>query len=203
MIDEVRSRHEDAIIDEVLGFWFGDGALDDATIKRWFRRDDAFDAEIRDKFGAVHAQAAAGQLESWLETPRGELAMVIVLDQFSRNLYRDDPRAFRYDGRAYAVANNLWFSGRANSFTIAQQIFTLMPFQHAEDLEIQRTGVGEYEKLAAAPNPSPMMPMIVDYAKKHLALIERFGRFPHRNAVLGRESTPEERAFLEQPGSRF
>jgi len=191
------------MIDDILAFWFGDGKLDDKTMQRWFRRDDAFDAQIREKFGALHAKAAAGGLLDWFGDPHGELALVLVLDQFSRNLYRDDPRAFAQDGRALAIANDLWFSGRAKTLTVPQRMFVLLPFQHSEDLSIQRTGVAEYEKLAAEPDAPAMLAMALDFAKQHAAIIERFGRFPHRNAVLGRESTPEERAFLEQPGSRF
>jgi len=194
------------MIDDVLAFWFGDGALSEETMRRWFRRDDAFDAQIRDKFDALHAQAAAGGLQDWLGTARGELALVIVLDQFSRNLYRDDPRAFAHDGRSLAIARNLWFSGRGKQLTVPQRMFALVPFQHSEDLSIQREGVAEYEKLANDPEAkdcAPMLKMSLDFAKRHLEIIERFGRFPHRNKVLGRESTPEERAFLEQPGSSF
>jgi uncharacterized protein (DUF924 family) len=192
------------MFDDVIAFWFGsDPDPTEAMMRRWFRRDDAFDAQIRERFGALHAEAAAGGLHDWLATSRGTLALVLVLDQFSRNLYRDDPRAFANDGRALAIANDLWFSGRARELTATQRIFVLMPFQHSEDITIQRTGVAEYEKLAAEPGAPALMKMTLDYARKHQEIIERFGRFPHRNEVLGRESTPEERAFLEQPGSRF
>ena len=191
------------MIDEVLAFWFGDGKLDEATIKRWFVRDAAFDAQVREKFGELHAEISAGKHMSWMESARGELATVIVLDQFSRNLYRDDARAFRNDGRALAIADNLYHSGRAKTLTPAERMFVLMPYQHAEDMQYQRIGVAEYEKLAAEPDAPPQLAGALDFAKRHAAIIERFGRFPHRNEVLGRESTPEERAFLEQPGSRF
>ena len=192
------------MIDDVLAFWFGtDPEVSEATMRRWFMRDDAFDAQVRDKFAELHQQAAAGKLHDWFGTARGELALVIVLDQFSRNLYRDDPRAFVQDGRALAIARELWFSGRAQALTPIQRMFVLLPFQHSEDLAIQREGVAEYEKLAAEPGTPQMVRSALDFAKRHLDIIERFGRFPHRNAVLGRESTPEERAFLEQPGSRF
>jgi uncharacterized protein (DUF924 family) len=190
--------------DEVLTFWFGTEAQPtDATMRRWFMRDVAFDAQIRDRFGALHARAAAGGLQDWLGTARGELALLIVLDQFSRNLYRDDPRAFANDGRALAIANDLWFSGRARELPPLQRMFVLMPFQHSEDVSIQRAGVAEYEKLAAEPGAPAMLTSALDFARKHAEIIERFGRFPHRNDVLGRTSTPEELAFLEQPGSRF
>ena len=191
------------MLDEVLAFWFGDGKVDDATIKRWFVRDDAFDAQIRERFASLHAAMSAGKHLEWLDSPRGELATIIVLDQFSRNLFRDDARAFMNDGRALAIADACWFSGRAKTLTPFNRMFVLMPYQHSEDLSYQRTGVAEYEKLAAEPDAPPQLVGALDFARRHLAIIERFGRFPHRNAALGRESTPEERAFLEQPGSRF
>ena len=193
------------MIDEVLAFWFGPDPQQpsQATMQRWFMRDAAFDAEIRSRFGELHAQAAAGKLADWLGSARGELALVIVLDQFSRNLYRDDPRAFAQDGRALAIARNLYFSDRIRELAPVQRLFVLMPFEHAEDMAIQRECVAELEKLVAASPGDKMLETGLDYAKRHAVIIERFGRFPHRNEVLGRESTPEERAFLEQPGSRF
>ncbi|HEU4613490.1 MAG TPA: DUF924 family protein [Kofleriaceae bacterium] len=192
------------MIDDVIEFWFGtEPEPTEETMRRWFVRDDAFDAEIRTRFGALHARAAAGGLTDWLATPRGTLALLIVLDQFSRNLYRDDARAFAQDGRALAIARELWFSGRARELTPIQRMFVLLPFEHAEDREIQREGVAAFEQLAAEPGAPAMLAVGLDYARRHAEVIERFGRFPHRNEVLGRESTPEERAFLQQPGSRF
>src|SRR5574338_131664 len=120
-----------------------------------------------------------------------------VRDQFSRNLYRDDPRAFAQDGRALAIARELWFSGRARKLPAIQRMFLLLPFEHAEDLEIQRECVAAFEQLAAEPGVPAMLAVGLDYARRHAEVIERFGRFPHRNEVLGRESTPEERAFLQ------
>ncbi|HEY5925777.1 MAG TPA: DUF924 family protein [Kofleriaceae bacterium] len=192
------------MIDDVLAFWFGDEPTPtDATMRRWFMRDAAFDAQIRERFGDLHAKAVAGGLTDWLGSARGTLALLIVIDQFSRNLYRDDPRAFAQDGRALAIARELWGSGRARELTPLERMFVLMPYQHSEDLAMQREGIAEYEKLAAEPGAPPMLKMALDFARKHAEIIERFGRFPHRNEVLGRETTPEERAFLEQPGSRF
>jgi uncharacterized protein (DUF924 family) len=192
------------MIDEVIEFWFGSEAEpSEATMKRWFVRDEAFDAEIRARFGELHARAVAGGLADWPATPRGALALILVLDQFSRNLYRDDARAFAQDGRALAIARELWFSGRARELTPMQRMFVLLPFEHSEDLEIQREGVAAFEQLATEPGAPAALAVGLDFARQHAAIIERFGRFPHRNEVLQRESTPEERAFLQQPGSRF
>jgi len=185
------------MIDDVLAFWFGQDP------QRWFRPDPAFDDEIRERFGALHAEAAAGGLDEWRRSARGELALILVLDQFSRNLYRDDARAFAQDQRAQRVARELIESGRARELSSVQRWFALMPLMHSEDREQQRVCVAQFEKLLAEIGDDPKVKTALDYARKHAELIERFGRFPHRNEVLGRESTPEEKAFLAQPGSRF
>lgn len=187
----------DAQIDDVLRFWF------EGDQRRWFMRDPAFDAEVRDRFAALHAQATAGTLDAWAVTPRGALALVILLDQLSRNLYRDDPRAFANDGRALAIAHQQIKTGAANELAPLERMFLLMPFQHSEDLTIQREGIAEFQKLVAAAPGNGMLAAALDYAKQHAAVIERFGRFPHRNRVLGRASTPDEVEFLTQPGSSF
>jgi uncharacterized protein (DUF924 family) len=196
------------VIDDVLAFWFGPDPSrpSQETMQRWFAGGTAFDAQIRDRFAELHAQAVAGELQDWLGTARGELALVIVLDQFSRHLYRNDPRAFAQDSRALAIARNLYLHERADELTPIQRMFVLLPFEHAEDASAQRECVAEFEKLVAANPADPNAKMLengLDYAKQHAVIIERFGRFPHRNEVLGRESTPDERAFLQQPGSRF
>jgi uncharacterized protein (DUF924 family) len=183
--------------EDVLEFWF---KLDP---RAWFRRDDAFDADLRARFGDTHAAATRGELDDWTRTPRGTLALVIVLDQMSRNLYRDDPRAFANDPRALALARELVRTRGIDTLAPIERMFVLLPFEHSEDLAAQRDGVAEFETVAAAAPGDQMLAMGLDYAKRHAAVIERFGRFPHRNAVLGRASTPEEAAFLEQPGSRF
>jgi uncharacterized protein (DUF924 family) len=183
------------MIDEVLAFWFGAGP------QKWFAKDPGFDAEIRTRFGVLHAEAAAGAHAEWLATPRGALALIIVLDQFSRNLFREGARAFAQDGPALAISRELVSSGRLRELPPDQRGFALMPLMHAEDLEAQRACIAGFEALAAEGVPGAGQG--VDYAKMHAAIVERFGRFPHRNAALGRESTPEELAFLAQPGSRF
>lgn len=186
----------DARIDELLRSWF------DGDRRRWFTHDPAFDTDLRDRFGTLHAQATAGALDSWAAMPRGALALVLLLDQLSRNLYRDDPRAFANDGRALAIAHAQIKSSAASEFAPIERMFLLMPFQHSEDLAIQRDGIAEFEKLAADAPGDAMLAAALDFAKRHAAVIERFGRFPHRNRVLGRTSTAEELAYLEQ-GSWF
>lgn len=201
----------DPRIDEVLAFWFGEGpAPTPEIVRRWFVKDPALDDEIRRRFGALHAAAAAGELAHWRGTARGELALVVVLDQFSRNLFRDDPRAFASDASALAIAQALRTSGRVRELGFYQQMFTLLPYEHAEDRALQRACIAGFTELAAQARASgasadviAMMDTALDYAHQHAAIIERFGRYPHRNAALGRASTPEEAAFLEQPGSSF
>lgn len=189
-------------IDEVIDFWFGDESP--AFVRRWFMKDPAFDSEIRQRFGALHDEAAAGGLDEWRSTPRGELALIVVLDQFSRNMYRDDPRAFATDERALSISRELWNSGRIRQLGKLQRAIATMPFQHSEDRATQNESVAHFEQLVADfGTTDEMLVQNLDYAKQHAAIIERFGRYPHRNKVLGRESTAEEDAFLKQPGSSF
>ena len=201
----------DPRIDKVIEFWFGTEPVPtQATVRRWFVRDAAFDDQIRRKFGDLHDEAAAGGLEDWLGTARGELALLVVIDQFSRNLYRDQPRAFALDARALGIASDLVLSDRARELTPHQRMVALLPYQHAEDRTVQAEGVAAYATLLeetrrSGADQDTINGMItgLDFAKQHAAIIERFGRFPHRNVALGRPSTPEEQAFLTQPGSRF
>lgn len=191
-------------IDEVLGFWLGE--VDDRGIappearKRWWKKDPGFDAEVRERFGELHREVAAGQHDDWTQTPRGAAAAVIVLDQFSRNMFRDDPRMYAQDARACAIADEAIARGFDDALGLHARFFLYMPFMHAEDLAAQERCVALMQELAAldesfAPN--------VDYAIAHRDIVARFGRFPHRNAILGRTSSPEEVAFLKEPGSSF
>jgi uncharacterized protein (DUF924 family) len=183
----------DPRIEEIIAFWFGQ------TFEHWFEKDPVFDEQIRNRFGALQADAAGGSFEAWRKTPRGNLALLIVLDQFSRNLFRDDPRAFASDSRALSIARKI---ARAE-LTLIQQLVSLMPYQHSENLAIQDEGLAVYQALAAADPDNKMLATSLDFAKRHRDIIQRFGRFPHRNAILGRPSTPDELAFLQQPGSSF
>ena len=184
---------------EVLRFWFGEPC---ATQPRgeWFRKDAAFDAQIRAVFGADIETALAGGLRDWDATPAGTLARIVLLDQFTRNSFRDTPRAFAGDTLALAAAQALVARGGDQRLPALQRWFAYMPFEHSESREVQRESLRLFDALAVA---DPGMADARLYAQKHADIIERFGRYPHRNAVLGRASTPEEEAFLRQPGTSF
>lgn len=175
----------------VLDFWFGPGMEE-----RWFRKDPAFDAEVRASLLPHLEAATAGRYDDWLEAPRGTLALVILLDQVPRNLYRDDPRAFAQDAAALRLARQAVDRGQDRALSEVERLFLYLPFEHSESLADQEDCV----RLVSALDGKPEWR---DYSIKHRDVIARFGRFPHRNAALGRESTAEEEAFLEQPGSSF
>jgi uncharacterized protein (DUF924 family) len=180
---------------EVLGFWFG------RPRREWFVKNEAFDAEIRRRFGAAVDQAVAGGLREWDEEgPAGTLARILVLDQFTRNAHRGTPRAFEGDTLALQAARRLADSGADRQLPPQQRAFAYMPFEHAEDAFMQERAVELFSMLAAG---HPGFEDMLDYAHRHRGVIARFGRFPHRNAILGRASTPEEAEFLRQHGSRF
>lgn len=183
---------QESEIDAVLDFWFGPEPHEKRDI--WFERNDAFDAEMRQRFGALHGRAESGACDAWAETPKGALALVLMLDQFSRNLYRGDARAFASDPKALALADAAIAKGWDKSFSAVEQLFFYLPHEHSEDIAVQRRSV----ELSAQVSGWDL-----SYAEAHLKLIERFGRFPHRNAVLGRENTPEEEAYLSQPREGF
>ncbi len=196
-------------IDQVIETWFGPGDVPTKEIaQRWFTKDPAFDDELRAKLGALHADAVAGTLDRWRESARGQLALIILLDQIPRNLYRDDRRAFASDDVSLSLARDLLVSGRLKELTIYQRIFALMPYQHAENREAQAEGIGAYATLLDEvrdrhPEALEMFENVLKFAEKHRDIIVRFGRFPHRNHVLGRTSTVEELEFLKEPGSSF
>jgi len=184
----------------VLEFWF-----DPSHQKHWFAVDPGFDAAIRAQFADRFADATQGRLEHWASTPQGWLALLIVLDQFSRNLYRHDPRAWAQDLLAQRLA--VWGIGESYDRQLPpmQRVFAYMPLEHAEDIALQRRCVALFEALyhGVPPSSRHLYTDFLDYARKHQAVIERFGRFPHRNAMLGRTSTAEERTYLPQPGAGF
>jgi len=186
---------------EVLAFWFGEPGSADFGKPRpaWFRKDPAFDEEIRHRFLALHARAALGELERWHDDPDSLLALIVVLDQFSRNLYRDDPRAFSQDAAALACAQLALERGWDEARMPVERQFAYLPFEHAEDLAMQDRSVELFTALEAFPETKGL----AGWAEKHRVIIRRFGRFPHRNAALGRPSSPEESAFLKEPGSSF
>jgi uncharacterized protein (DUF924 family) len=201
----------DPRVDDVLVTWFGiDPVPSPAIVARWYRKDPGFDAEIRTRFGELYEEAARGALDAWRSAARSEAALLVTLDQFPRNMFRDDPRAFATDPKALELARDLLASGRARELTWHQRVVALLPFQHAEDRGAQAEGVAAYEALVAEATAADAPPAAIetvaqslDYAKRHQVVIDRFGRFPHRNRVLGRASTAEETEFLKQPGSSF
>jgi len=175
---------------DVLAFWF-----DPRHEPQWWQRSDAFDAEIAARFGAVHEAAARCELWAWRGNAEGRLAEIIVLDQFSRNLHRNSPRAFAADSLALALAQTAVALGADRELDVRRRVFMHMPYMHSESRAIHEEAL----KLFATDHDANNL----DYERRHKAIVERFGRFPHRNAVLGRESTPEEIEFLKTPGSSF
>lgn len=195
--------HTDALA--VLDFWFGppDDPGHAQPRPQWFTKDDAFDDQIRQRFGPLIERALIGDIDDWLTRPvepLPALARVLVLDQFTRNVFRGTARAFAGDAMALQTARALVASGADRALTGVQRQFAYLPFEHAEDLSHQRTAVQLYQQLAI---DEPARADLVVWAQKHLDVVARFGRFPHRNAALGRTSTPEEAAFLLTPGSGF
>jgi uncharacterized protein (DUF924 family) len=188
--------------EDVLSFWFGDAVR---PREEWFRRNDAFDGEIVARFGETLERTARGELDGWMASPRGRLALIIVLDQFSRNAFRNGARAFAQDARAQSVARQGIDAGEDKRLSHIERNFVYMPLMHAEDRVAQARAVALFEQLAteSPPELAQWLAASAGYARKHRDIVDRFGRFPHRNAVLGRESTGEEVEFLTQPGSSF
>ncbi|HEY9068596.1 MAG TPA: DUF924 family protein [Burkholderiaceae bacterium] len=186
----------------VLDFWFGPpGSSEHGTFRDlWFTKSDATDREIARRFGALIERALRGELTGWETQPDSALAQILLLDQFTRNVFRETPRAFAGDARALAAASAM--VGRRQDETLPPiwRSFAYMPFEHAESTIAQDEAVRLFTRLAAV---APDLGHMLDYAQRHREVIQRFGRFPHRNAILGRHDTPEEIAFLQQPGSRF
>jgi uncharacterized protein (DUF924 family) len=185
--------------DEVLDFWFGreDEPGYGEFREEWFRKDPEFDREVRDRFEGLHQEAAAGQLDGWKEDARGCLALVILLDQFPRNMYRGDPRSYATDRKAQETAEYAVDHALDRELPEFQRMFLYMPFMHSEDLAHQRRSVELFRGLGEGEGDGD------SYAVRHMKIVERFGRFPHRNEVLGRPTTPEEAEFLKEPGSSF
>ncbi len=176
--------------DEILNFWFVE-----TSPRMWWKADSAFNAAIARRFGAVHSAAALGELFEWRASPRGRLAEVIVLDQFSRNLFRKTAKAFASDPMALVLAQEAVAGSHDQGLPGQQRAFLYMPFMHSDSRVIHAH--------AAQPFASLGLDDSYKFELRHKAIIDRFGGYPHRNMVLGRESTPEELEFLQQPGSRF
>lgn len=193
--------------EDVIQFWLGEpGQSLLAKAPSWWKKDAEFDREITERFGAALERASLGQLLAWRESARGRLGLVILLDQFSRNVFRGTPRAFAQDPLACAVAEQSFAAGDDQTLAAVEVGFLLMPFMHAEDLALQQRCIDGFLRLKDAASDEAVRAHLANcaaFGEKHRAIIERFGRFPHRNALLGRSSTEEERRFLEQPGSSF
>ncbi len=175
---------------EVITFWF-----DELEPAQWWKKDLALDRMIEARFGVTHRAAALEKLESWRETAEGRLAEIIVLDQFSRNIYRDRPLAFACDTTALVLAQEAVRTGADQQVDFEKRSFFYMPYMHSESAIIHETAVELFDRPGAEFN--------YEFELKHKAIIDRFGRYPHRNTTLGRESTPEEVEFLKQPDSSF
>ena len=194
---------------DVLAFWLGACPLDEAAMARvqaqWFQKNDTFDAEMRERFLPTIEAALAGRLAHWAATDDGWLALLIVLDQFTRNTFRGQPRSFAGDPLALQHAVEGIAAGLDQKVPPMARIFCYLPLEHAEDRSLQSRSVALFTALAAVPGAEPKayFDNTLDYARRHQDVIERFGRFPHRNPILGRASTPEEEAYLKQPGSGF
>ena len=172
--------------EDVLAFWLAAGH------ERWFEPDEAFDAAIRERFTATYEDAAAGRLRAWENSPEGAIALVIVLDQFPRNMFRGSARSYATDPLARAVAGKAIEKGFDQRIAMPQRSFFYLPFEHSEQLADQERSVA----LMGATGDADLL----KWAELHADIIRRFGRFPHRNAVLGRATTPEEQAFLDEGG---
>lgn len=200
-MDEARAVRE---------YWFGSGPLTAEAIGQrmdfWFGEEgERRDEEIRARFGGLLERAAAGELAGWADGPRRRLSLILLLDQFPRNIFRGTARAFDYDAAALALALTGMQSGADGALDYAERLFFYMPLQHAESLEAQDESVAAFRRLLTEVPPElrPTFERTRLSAEKHRAIIERFGRFPHRNALLGRASTPEEAEWLQEGGADY
>ena len=183
---------------DVLAFWFTDVAEPRAE---WFRKDAAFDALIAERFGGSIEAALRGELDAWAGTPAGALARVLLLDQFTRNMFRGTPRAFAGDPLALAAAESMVARGDDRALPPLRRAFVYLPFEHAENLAHQDEALRLFAGLAA--EAPALAEEHLQWARKHHEVIARYGRFPHRNPILGRVSTPQELLYLAQPGAGF
>jgi uncharacterized protein (DUF924 family) len=175
--------------EKVIQFWFLE-----LNAAQWWKKDSELDRKIAERFGSTHAAAARCELFHWRSTPEGRLAEVLVLDQFSRNMYRNRPQAFACDALALALAQEAVSRGVDDALPQAQRAFLYMPYMHSESAVIHKEAVKVFSKVGEQQ---------YDFELRHKAIIDRFGRYPHRNVILGRQSTPEEIEFLKEPDSSF
>lgn len=190
-------------------FWFGNDADDAVTAasqaKLWWSKDEALDAVIRQRFATYTESALAGNLDDWALTSDGCMSLILLCDQFPRNMYRDTPAAFASDAKALDLSKAGLASGLDKNLRAIQRVFFYLPFEHSESLADQDFAVVLFEQLASEANVAhqTMFDNFLNFAHRHREVIRRFQRFPHRNKILGRESTAEELEFLSQPGSSF
>ena len=212
MTPDTPAPTDDPRIADILTFWLGASPPTDTSAlaqqSLWFTKSNVVDEDIRQRFGALIGQARAGQLDAWAHTALGRLALVLVLDQFSRNAYRGQPASFAADAQALALAEEGLVNGHTDALPLAARIFMALPLEHAEDLARQERTVAlltdwTAQAASAAPGVQKLLAGTLDYAHQHHAVIARFGRFALRNAILGRASTAEEWAYLAQPGTGF
>lgn len=195
--------------DTILQFWFGSNPDDKAVVeeksKLWWSKNPQVDQEIRERFEPTVTKAANRELADWAETPAGCLALIILTDQFPRNIYRDTPKAFSLDPLARSWCKEGMRRHFHEGLRPIQRVFFYLPLEHSESMEDQDQSVALYRELmdAAAPELRPAFDGFLDFAVRHRDVVKRFGRYPHRNRILGRESTPEEAAFLKEKGSSF
>lgn len=195
--------------ENILNFWFGPSGNAAEIAKRqrglWFGKSAANDQAVAEQFAATLLAAAAGQLDHWSGTPRGRLALIIVLDQFPHHIHRGQPQAFAAAPQALTLCLAALTAGDGQQLAPIERVFLYLPLEHAESNAMQERSVLLFEKLVheAAVDERPLFDDFLSYARKHREVVARFGRFPHRNAILGRPSTDDELAFLKQPGSRF
>lgn len=191
---------------EILDFWFGGDSLHELDRSDvWFGKATALDNQIRARFGERVESAGTGAFDDWAKTAQGALALILLLDQFPRNIYRGDAKSFAFDERARRIAENALDRGLDSKLSVIERIFLYLPFEHSEDLAAQDRAVELYTRLAAdaEPDERAIVDQALEYASLHRAIISRFGRFPHRNDLIGRETSPEEREFLKTPNSSF
>lgn len=195
--------------ESVLDFWFAAsgsaGEIAGRQRKLWFGKSPDNDRAVLERFKDTLTAAANGQLDHWAQDPRGRLALVIVLDQFPHHIFRDQPQAFATDPQALALSLAALTASEDRQLAPIERVFLYLPLEHAESPDMQERSVSLYEALAneVAADERVLFDGFLDYARKHRDVVARFGRFPHRNAILGRPSTPDELEFLKQPGSRF
>ena len=195
--------------DTLHAFWFGTSAQDAEVIASqsalWWQKQPAVDAHIRHRFAPLVERAATGELDNWLDELRGRLALILLTDQFPRNIWREQAAAFAFDVLALRWAKEALALGLDTRARAIERVFLYLPLEHSENLADQQHAVRLFDALAASVSSElrPAFDGFLDYARRHLEIIERFGRFPHRNAALGRETTAAEADFLRQPGSRF